>query len=331
MTATKLIEFYQMLFSKSLIVTRIQLMALAVWTRIVTAAQWLLNIAMDANPIMLVVIALIAIGVALYEAYKHSATFREIINSLWGDLKDFASWVGNVFTKLIPRAFHYVVAWLKANWVNVVLFLVGGPFLVLAKKAIDAFGLVGKIKSAFNTIVSNIKSWASAVVNFLSSLPDRFANWGSKMGGKLASAIIAGVRGIGSTLVGIIKGAINSVINVWNGLRIPGFSYGIHKGPLDFSVGIPAINLPDIPHVASGGFVSGPTLAIVGDNRGGTEAIVPLPERADMLHGGSGVTINLTVNGSVITERDLEEKLLDVLTTYGRRNGRVRLATASSI
>jgi TP901 family phage tail tape measure protein len=336
MIISRLAEFYQMLFAKSLIWTRIQLAALWVWekavtvaTKVYTAAQWLLNAAMDANPITLVVIALVLLGVAIYEAYKHITVFHNAVDYVWDKLKQFASWVATVFTKTIPRAFGAVVTWFKAHWVDVVFFLIGGPLLLAAKKASDAFGLVGKLKSAFSTIVGNIRSWANSVVNFLSSLPSRFASWGSRMGGHLKDAIIAGVRGLSSTLAGIIRGAINTVISVWNNLKIPGFSYSIHKGPLDFSIGIPAINLPDIPRVAAGGITTGPTLAIVGDNPSGREAIIPLPDRGGV--GDGGITINLTVNGSVLTERDLEEKLLDVLTTYGRRNGRVRLATASSI
>jgi TP901 family phage tail tape measure protein len=337
MIVTRLATFYQELFAKSTIFTRIQLAALWVWekavtvaTKVYTAAQWLLNAAMDANPITLVVIALIAIGIAIYEAYKHIKVFHDAVDAVWDKLKQFASWVGDVFTKLIPRAFNYVISWFKAHWVDVVVFLVAGPFGLLAKKAIDAFGLVGKLKSAFNTVKNNISNWASSIWNFFSNMAGKFASWGSKMGGKLKDAIVNGVKGIAGSLASIIRGAVNGVINIFNGLRIPGFSYSIHKGPLDFSIGIPAINLPDIPHVAQGGITTGPTLAVIGDNPSGREAIIPLPDRGGVGDGG-GITINLTVNGSVLTERDLEEKLLDVLTTYGRRNGRVRLATASSI
>jgi TP901 family phage tail tape measure protein len=336
MIVARLAEFYTTLFKDSTILLRIQLAALWVWekavtvaTKVYTAAQWLLNAAMDANPFVLVVAALVLLGIAIYEAYKHIKVFHDAVDTVWDLLKQFAGWVAGIFTKVIPRAFGSVVDWFKKHWVDVVILLIGGPFILAAKKANDAFGLVGKIKSAFSTIVGNIRSWANTVINFLSSLPSRFASWGTRMGGHLKDAIVAGVKGLSSTLAGIIRGAVNTVINVWNGLRIPGFSYSIHKGPLDFSIGIPAINLPDIPHVAAGGITTGPTLAVIGDNPSGREAIIPLPDRGGV--GDSGITINLTVNGSVITERELEEKLLDVLTTYGRRNGRVRLATASSI
>jgi hypothetical protein len=277
------------------------------------------------------VIALVALAIGLYEAYKHIKVVHDAVDWVWDKLKAFGSWMMGVFSKTIPKAFHSIVSWLKSHWVDVVVFLVAGPFGLLVKKAADAFGLTGKIKSAFNYIVTFIRSWGGRIIDFISSLPGKFASWGSRMGGKLKDGIVAGIRGIAGTIAEIIRGAINGVINIFNSLRIPGFSYSIHKGPLDFSVGIPSIDLPNIGHVAQGGITTGPQLAVIGDNPGGKEAIIPLPQRGDMLGGGGGgITINLTVNGSVITERDLEEKLLDVLTTYGRRNGRVRLATASS-
>ncbi|ERI90996.1 hypothetical protein HMPREF1982_03558 [Clostridiales bacterium oral taxon 876 str. F0540] len=62
------------------------------------AAQKALNLVMSLNPISLVIIAigaLIAIGVVLY---NKSATFRNFVNNLWGDLKSFA--------KSIPEHFE---------------------------------------------------------------------------------------------------------------------------------------------------------------------------------------------------------------------------------
>lgn len=47
-----------------------------------TAAQWLYNAAMDANPIGIAVAAIAALGVAFYEAYKHIKPFREAVNGI---------------------------------------------------------------------------------------------------------------------------------------------------------------------------------------------------------------------------------------------------------
>src|SRR5215471_17275668 len=48
------------------------------------AAQWLLNAALDANPIGAIIIALIALGAGLVIAYKKSQTFRDIVHAAMG-------------------------------------------------------------------------------------------------------------------------------------------------------------------------------------------------------------------------------------------------------
>src|SRR5207247_2379761 len=84
--------------------------------------------------------ALIAVVILLYTHWK---PFRDVVNSVWDSLRGFASWVKGVFSQSITTTFHQIVAWLKSHWQDVIVFIIGGPFLLLAKKAADAFGLTG--------------------------------------------------------------------------------------------------------------------------------------------------------------------------------------------
>ncbi|WP_421430222.1 NlpC/P60 family protein [Lactiplantibacillus plantarum] len=65
-----------------------------------TAAQWLLNAAMDANPIGIAVIALAALTAGLVLAYKHIKPFREWVNKTFKSVVNFgkgiAKWGSNV-------------------------------------------------------------------------------------------------------------------------------------------------------------------------------------------------------------------------------------------
>ncbi|HLW71354.1 MAG TPA: phage tail tape measure protein [Candidatus Binataceae bacterium] len=65
-------------------------------TKVWTAAQWLLNAAMDANPIGLAIIGVAVLIGIVYELYKH-----------WDMVKTFV-------TKMIPEAFHWGVNLLKS-------------------------------------------------------------------------------------------------------------------------------------------------------------------------------------------------------------------------
>ena len=58
-----------------------------------TAAQWLLNVAMNANPILLIITGLVALGAALYTAYKSSETFRNIVDGVFRDVGAAAIWM----------------------------------------------------------------------------------------------------------------------------------------------------------------------------------------------------------------------------------------------
>jgi hypothetical protein len=74
-----------------------RLMAAMVASRVATlagtAAQWLLNVALTANPIGLVVIAIAALAAGVIYAYQHNEKFRQIVNDLWDKFKAFIAWL----------------------------------------------------------------------------------------------------------------------------------------------------------------------------------------------------------------------------------------------
>jgi phage-related protein len=71
-----------------------------------------LTLSLLTNPIFLVIAALIALGVGLYELYKHNKTFRDFINSVWASIKQI---VLTTVDALIA-AFHATVNWLVSTW-----------------------------------------------------------------------------------------------------------------------------------------------------------------------------------------------------------------------
>jgi len=123
-----------------------------------------------------------------------------------------------------------------------------------------------------------------------------------------------GIKGIFSAIIAGFKMEINGIIDIINGaidlldkihVKLPSFLGGAEFG----------INIPKIPHLADGGIVSSPTLAMVGE--AGPEAVVPLSK------GGIGQGMNVTINvsGSVITEKDLAVKMRNELAQLMRRKG----------
>lgn len=98
---------------------------------------------------------------------------------------------------------------------------------------------------------------------------------------------------------GVIEG-LNTLIGKLNqfDIDVPDWVPVIGGKNISFKLPtIPTIKAPQLPSFASGGIVSQPTLAMVGDNRQSAEAIAPLHELYSMIKqavadGGTGLTAN---------------------------------------
>ncbi|QBZ72706.1 tape measure protein [Gordonia phage GodonK] len=85
--------------------------ARAVATKISTAAQWALNTAMRANPIILILSLIVALGAGLVLLYKKNETFRNIVQGAWRGIKNV---IGGVYNWLKDNVFPVLKAGLEA-------------------------------------------------------------------------------------------------------------------------------------------------------------------------------------------------------------------------
>jgi hypothetical protein len=74
--------------------------SIALVTKIWAGVQWLLNAAMTANPIGIMIVAIGAAVGAIIFAYKHFAKFRAVLWGVWETVKEFARIVADVFLGL---------------------------------------------------------------------------------------------------------------------------------------------------------------------------------------------------------------------------------------
>jgi hypothetical protein len=174
----------------------------AAYTKIAAAAQFLFNAVMDANPITLVILALVALGAALVIAWQHSATFRGIVTGAFNAIKGVVSDVMGFFTKTIPAAFSQVIGWVKSNW-PIIAMIIAGPFAPLVALATNAFGIRSALLGAIGAMVRFVGSGIGQIVGFFGSLPE-------KIGGAIqaaASAALGFAQSIGSKIIsGITSG-----------------------------------------------------------------------------------------------------------------------------
>ncbi|MCC9307678.1 phage tail tape measure protein [Kitasatospora sp. RB6PN24] len=145
-------------------------LASAVAEGVLTAAEWLLNVALDANPIGLVIIAIMALVAIVIYAWNHVTWFR-------------------VGVEVAFKAIETAALWL---WHNV--FEPAGRGIVAALSVVGSFfsNLPGEITSVFNGaerwlvdagskiihgLVHGIESSISSVKNSLTNLTSELTSW----------------------------------------------------------------------------------------------------------------------------------------------------------
>lgn len=336
------------------------LKAYAVYQTVVTKAtaawatiQAVLNGEMEANPIGLVVLAIAALAAGLIYAYKHSETFRNVVNSAF-----HAVAVAVDFVKDHWKAFATAFAFLLGGPIVGAIVLLVTHFGTVKRVAVEAFHAVtGAVSTAFNWIkghwplllailtgpiglaVLGIVRFRDQMWNAFKALPGLIVRALAGLANILMAPFRAGVRLVSAQLsqvVGAVKAmpkrissaasgmfdgiknafraAIDWVIDRWNGLQfsIPGVDTHI---PGVGKVGGFTLGTPDIPRLATGGIVTRPTIALVGE--AGPEAVIPLGRGRGVSGGDININFNGVVTDPIATGREIER----VLTRLRRERG----------
>jgi hypothetical protein len=134
-------------------------------------------------------------------------------------------------------------------------------------------------------------------------------------GGK---AVFDGLTTYFGAIFNIYKSLFNGIAKLWNST----------VGKLAFNIPswVPVIGgkgfeVPEIPMLADGGIVTGPTLAMIGER--GPEAVIPLSGRG----GGMGnYTINIT--GGLGSSAEIGTAVVNAIRAFNRQNGPANIAVA---
>lgn len=190
--------------------------------KIAAAGQWVLNAAMNANPIVLVVTAIAALVSALVWFFTQTETgrkawaaFTSFLSSAWQSVVSFVTGLGqniaNFFTQTIPNAIQSVIQWFQQ--------------------------LPSAIGTALSNLITSIGTWAvsfgqsalqagqqfvSNIANFLTNLPATIAYrlaygitfvvlWAAQLGSQAISAGQQFLTNLGTFLMQLPG-------NIWNWL-----------------------------------------------------------------------------------------------------------------
>ena len=61
-----------------------------------------------ANPWLLLIPVIVALGVAIYEAYQHSQTFRDIVKDVWGWLQQMWSLISTALQPILTEMWNMI-------------------------------------------------------------------------------------------------------------------------------------------------------------------------------------------------------------------------------
>lgn len=142
--------------------------ALAVKTGITTAAQWLWNAALSANPIGIIILAIAALVAGLIWFFTQTETGRQIVSTAMEGIRVAFGWVSDKASSFFT--------WVRSNW-PLLLAILTGPIglavLAISKHWDTIVGGVKNAKTKITTAASGmfdgIKSAFRTVVNFIAS------------------------------------------------------------------------------------------------------------------------------------------------------------------
>ena len=116
-------------------------------TRIWTAVQWLLNVAMSANPIGLIIIGIAALVAAVVYCWNKFAGFRAFILTMWDTLKGF----GNIIKEYVINRFNEMLSGL-GKLGEALRKLFTGDFKGAASAAMEGFKKLSGAESAAKAV-----------------------------------------------------------------------------------------------------------------------------------------------------------------------------------
>lgn len=145
-----------------------------------TAAQWLLNAALTANPIGLIIVAIVALVAAFVIAYKKVGWFRNAVNSALA---------------AVLSAARAVWSWIKSNW-PLLLGILAGPFGIAAAEIITHWK---QVKTFIMGVIDAIKQAIAGLVSSITSIPDKIGGVVSKVPGAGVAKSVLGAFAEGGT------------------------------------------------------------------------------------------------------------------------------------
>ena len=291
--------------------------AQTVATNAAAAAQGLLNMVMNANPIALIVTLIAGLVVAIIGLWNNSEAFRAFVTSAFQQIQQVAQVVidaiVNFFTVTVPNAIGVVIGFFQNLWNSIVSVFNGALSTVsgFVSSVVSFFTVsvpnaVSNMLSAAGRIPGQIASFLGSALSSAASFVGNFASSAIQAASQFVSNIVSGLSGLAGRVMSVGSDIVHGI---WSGIsgaagwlmnQISGFANNIVSGIKGFfGIASPSKVMRDqvgkyiAEGVAVGWEKNDPMASIERDLNVGVSR---LSVQAQALEGAGGTTNYQTVN-----------------------------------
>ena len=291
--------------------------AQTVATNAAAAAQGLLNMVMNANPIALIVTLIAGLVVAIIGLWNNSEAFRAFVTSAFQQIQQVAQVVidaiVNFFTVTVPNAIGVVIGFFQNLWSSIVSVFNGALSTVsgFVSSVVSFFTVsvpnaVSNMLSAAGRIPGQIASFLGSALSSAASFVGSFASSAIQAASQFVSNIVSGLSGLAGRVMSVGSDIVHGI---WSGIsgaagwlmnQISGFANNIVSGIKGlFGIASPSKVMRDevgeylAEGVAVGWEKNDPMASIERDLNVGVSR---LSVQAQALEGAGGTTNYQTVN-----------------------------------
>lgn len=291
--------------------------AQTVATNAAAAAQGLLNMVMNANPIALIVTLIAGLVVAIIGLWNNSEAFRNFVTGAFQQIQQVAQVVidaiVNFFTVTVPNAIGVVIGFFQNLWNSIVSVFNGALSTVsgFVSSVVSFFTVsvpnaVSNMLSAAGRIPGQIASFLGSALSSAASFVGSFASSAIQAASQFVSNIVSGLSGLAGRVMSVGSDIVHGI---WSGIsgaagwlmnRISGFANNIVSGIKGFfGIASPSKVMRDevgkylAEGVAVGWEKNDPMASIERDLNVGVSR---LSVQAQALEGAGGTTNYQTVN-----------------------------------
>jgi phage-related protein len=183
-------------------------MALTVVQKAVTAAQWLMNTAMAANPIGIVVAAIAALVAAFIVLWKTNDKFRKGVLNVWKSIKTGITTAIKTIYKVITTAWGIIKKVTSTVWdgIKTVIITVLKVLGTIFKTYVNIYKTI--ITTGFNLIKTVVTTIWNAIKTVTSTV------WNA-----IKTAITTVVNAIKTTVTTVVNAIKSTITTVWNAIK----------------------------------------------------------------------------------------------------------------